>query len=123
MGDIAALGGHRAVTHSVFAALLGGLGASYAWRRRFRREGEILRVFAFVTLVILSHGLLDTMATYGDGVAFFAPLSLTRYDSPWKPFSGILGEIVGLWIPAALMIAYLRRSRPLRGSAVVLDVP
>ena len=123
LGDIAALGGHRAVTHSVFAALLGALGVAYVWHRRISDGTGLLRVFTFVALVMISHGLLDTMATYGEGVAFFAPFSLARYQSPWQPFSGILAEVVALWVPAALMAIYIRRASVMRAPLPAAHVP
>ena len=109
-GDIAFLGGHRAVTHSVFAALIAGLSVAFAWRSRAATGPIILAIFLYVTTVVFAHGVLDTTATYGDGVAFLAPFSAARYSAPWQPFTGILFEIAVLWTPAALMLAYMRRA-------------
>ena len=39
----------------------------------------------FATLVLASHGLLDTMTDGGLGAALLWPFSLTRYFAPWRP--------------------------------------
>ena len=114
LGDLAWLGGHRALTHSLaFAAALAGAVVLAAFRSP-RWEGERLRLWAALALGTASHGLLDALASYGAGVAFFAPLSWARYKLPWQPFRGILPEVLALWLPAAALLAFVasRRARP-----------
>jgi inner membrane protein len=74
--------GHRGATHSlVFAGLSGcalGLGA--------RMLGlPALRVILGVSLVMASHGVLDTFTDGGRGVALFWPFENHRYFAPWRP--------------------------------------
>jgi membrane-bound metal-dependent hydrolase YbcI (DUF457 family) len=66
-------------------------------------------LYAFA--VILSHGVLDTFTTYGEGVAFFAPVSTERWTAPWHPFTGLLAEVVVIWLPAWLVYRFWLRSR------------
>jgi membrane-bound metal-dependent hydrolase YbcI (DUF457 family) len=101
-GDITLLGGHRAVTHSIFAALLLGAVALFLVPRHAARADR-WRIALFVTAVVVTHGVLDAFTTYGEGVAFFAPLSMHRWKSAWQPFGGLWSEVFALWIPAAVM--------------------
>ena len=73
------------------------------------------RVFAYVALTIASHGLLDALASYGQGIELLAPFSQQRYASPWQPIDGPLPEILWLWLPALLFLGL--NSRSLRPSA------
>jgi inner membrane protein len=101
-GDLAVFEGHRAVTHSVwFALLLGGLALPVA--RRFSLSTRPGLFALYVALVVLSHGCLDALSTYGEGVAFFAPLSRLRWKAPWQPFSGLVPEMLFLWLPALVL--------------------
>jgi len=74
--------GHRGATHSLAFAMAGGvlvgLGA-----RLFKKP--MLRTMGLATLVLASHGLLDTMTDGGLGAALLWPFSLTRYFAPWRP--------------------------------------
>lgn len=74
--------GHRGATHSLtFALALAatlGLAAS-----RFRWPGR--RVWLIASVVLVSHGLLDTLTDGGLGAALFWPFDLTRYFAPWRP--------------------------------------
>ena len=97
------------MTHSLlFAALVAFVAVSIFFRCRAwgERRGQL---WAYLTLVIVSHGVLDSLASYGEGVAFLAPFSWYRYSSPWHPVTGLLAEIVWLWIPAILGLLYWRR--------------
>jgi membrane-bound metal-dependent hydrolase YbcI (DUF457 family) len=98
-GDIGFLGGHRAVTHSIFFAV--GIAALLAslWRGEASRKRRGM-IFVYVLAVMSSHGILDAFTRYGEGVAFLAPLSMVRWKSPWQPFSGILVETIILWLPS-----------------------
>jgi len=74
--------GHRGATHSlVFAAAVGIVTGLLA--RRF--HAPALRTFIAATLVVASHGLLDTLTDGGLGCALFWPFDQTRYFAPWRP--------------------------------------
>jgi hypothetical protein len=45
----------------------------------------LLGVALVATLVLASHGLLDTVTDGGFGVALLWPFSLTRFFAPWRP--------------------------------------
>jgi inner membrane protein len=74
--------GHRGATHSLtFSAALGvviGLAAP-----KFRRPA--VRTALIASVVLASHGLLDTLTDGGLGCALLWPFSLTRYFAPWRP--------------------------------------
>jgi len=74
--------GHRGATHSLAAALVGGVAAGIA-ARVTRRSAT--RTAAVATLVLASHGLLDTLTDGGLGAALLWPFDLTRYFAPWRP--------------------------------------
>lgn len=72
--------GHRGASHSLIAALFGVLLV-------FRPGSARDRLFsaALATIVIASHGLLDTLTDGGLGVALLWPFDDTRYFAPWRP--------------------------------------
>jgi inner membrane protein len=74
--------GHRGVTHSFTFALVVGATVALlaAWRRRAAWRTGLL-----ATLVVLSHGLLDTLTDGGRGVALLWPFSDARFAAPWHP--------------------------------------
>ena len=76
------------------------------------------RLVCYVTAVVLSHGVLDAFTTYGEGVAFFAPLTLHRWKSSWQPLAGLLAEVVWIWLPAALVYQFWLRARMRRPPTV-----
>jgi inner membrane protein len=118
-GDIAALGGHRAVTHSVFFAVTAAAAIAFVMSRDNPDENR-WRIGCYVAAVVLSHGVLDAFTTYGEGVAFFAPLSLHRWKSPWQPLAGLFTELVWIWFPATLIYQFWLRAR-IRRQAPVPD--
>ena len=73
--------GHRGFSHSLFgAALVGLLGAClYRWYGT-----GFKRAWAFLFIAMASHGVLDAFTTGGKGIAFFWPLSDTRFFAPWQ---------------------------------------
>jgi len=109
-GDIAALGGHRGVTHSVCFALAAAAAIAFVASREESKRNR-WRIGAYVAAVVLSHGVLDAFTTYGEGVALFAPLSPLRWKSAWQPFGGLLSELVAIWLPALLMYQFWLRAR------------
>lgn len=120
--------GHRGFTHSlVFASLLGGVVALIAFQRGVAGI-ERFPLFAYLFLVIASHGVLDAMTNGGLGVAFFSPFDNTRYFLPWRPvrvspiaitrffttrgFAILESELLWIWLPAILfasLVWMLRR--------------
>ena len=48
-------------------------------------RGRRLRTFAIAVVVLVSHGLLDTLTDGGLGCALLWPFDLTRYCAPWRP--------------------------------------
>jgi membrane-bound metal-dependent hydrolase YbcI (DUF457 family) len=48
----------------------------------------ILRAWVAVLLAIATHGALDALTTYGEGIQFLAPFSEYRYWAPWRILGG-----------------------------------
>lgn len=107
--------GHRGFSHSIFFALLVGLGFAYCSKvGRERRQ----TVFFFTAFACMSHGLLDALTNGGLGVGFFAPFNGERYFAPWTPievspigrgfFSArgmavLRSELMAIWLPCGLL--------------------
>jgi len=109
-GDIVFLGGHRATTHSMFVVVVAAIAAALLSRRA--PLGRRLLITCYVGFVVASHGLLDALASYGDGVAFFAPIWTRRWKFGWQPFSnGVFPEMLFLWLPAAVVFVLWLRPR------------
>ncbi len=74
--------GHRGFTHSIAFAAMAGLTTSL-----FATLLNSSRVISFwlVFVSMVSHPFLDAFTNGGYGVAFFWPLSDTRYFMPWQP--------------------------------------
>jgi inner membrane protein len=96
---------HRGLTHSFAAAIAAAalLTVVVHWRAS---PHSTARVFGYFALVVASHGLLDTLSGYGDGVALLAPFSNQRYRAPWSLFGGLVSEIVLLWLPALVFLRF-----------------
>jgi inner membrane protein len=122
--------GHRGMSHSLlFAALVALLGASAF---HFFRT-SLARTFSFLFLATASHGILDAFTTGGMGIAFFWPVSATRYFAPIqlievsplslsRIFSArfaqvLLSEFLWVWLPGLglMLIMMLARHRIKRG--------
>jgi inner membrane protein len=93
--DVAALGGHRGFTHSIAFAVLTGLAVAAWWKGRRRR------VFAYIFLATLSHGVLDAFSNFGRsaGVGFLMPFASTRFSAPWQPIRSELSELAWCLLP------------------------
>lgn len=117
--------GHRGISHSLFGALVLGLGAAgLAARVLGARRLPLTLYFAAITA---THGVLDALTTGGPGVAFFAPFDDTRYFFPWRPipvsplprhfFTAwgwyvVRSEMALVWVPSlAIALIGLRRRR------------
>jgi len=74
--------GHRGATHSLTAALAGGIATGLAARAI---KWPARRTAIAATAVLASHGLLDTLTDGGLGAALLWPFDLTRFFAPWRP--------------------------------------
>jgi inner membrane protein len=111
-GDLALLGGHRALTHSLLFAVVLSFAVTWMLFRGDGWGGYRLRVGVLLFLATISHGVLDAFASYGEGVGFFQPFTAIRYASPWRPLTP-LNEVWFIWLPAVLVLAlawFRRRS-------------
>lgn len=116
--------GHRGFTHSIgFSVFIGILGLFFA---SYLKSSKLM-TFSLLTLATLSHAILDAMTNGGLGVAFFWPVSDTRYFMPWQPIQvspiGIKNfiserglqvlqsEFVWVWLPAMSFSATLLLTR------------
>lgn len=110
--------GHRGFFHSLFFALLAGLGFGVATAAAFGQPWWCVGLYWFG--VLASHGILDGFTNGGFGIAYFSPFDPTRYFFPWQPiqvapiglaFFGPWGvrvlrsEAVWVWLPLAVVWA------------------
>ena len=112
--------GHRGATHSIaFAlALSAAIGIAAPAFKLPRR-----RTWLIASVVLVSHGLLDTLTDGGLGCALLWPFDLTRYFAPWWPipvapiglyfFSpyGLFVSLTELILFAPVVLFALRRTR------------
>lgn len=108
-GDIALLGGHRALTHSLSAAAVLGIAATTVILRS-APSPLWPRVWAALFLAIASHGLLDACTSYGQGIALFAPWTWQRFRLPWTPLGGFASD-TALFLLAAVVARSVIRQR------------
>src|SRR5213593_408979 len=74
--------GHRGATHSIaFALALAAAIGLAAPKFKLPR----LRTWLIASVVLVSHGLLDTLTDGGLGCALLWPFDPTRYFAPWRP--------------------------------------
>jgi len=74
--------GHRGATHSfVFCVGLAGVLALMAASVR----GPGWRLAAYLTIVLVSHPLLDVLTDGGLGCALYWPFETRRHFAPWRP--------------------------------------
>jgi inner membrane protein len=115
--------GHRGFTHSIALAFVMALLLTLPRWPGMRRPA----VFGFFFASMVSHGLLDAMTNGGLGVAFFWPVSETRYFFPWQgievsPISiarffsdrgaaVLKSEFVWIWLPSFAVAALVRTLR------------
>lgn len=111
--------GHRGLTHSVLFAML----LSWFFARLVGGAGDIspARLWCFLFVSTVSHGVLDAMTDGGLGVAFLSPFDPARYFLPFRPIhvssmslwdllgahgvNVLVSECIWVWIPCALLIA------------------
>lgn len=103
--------GHRGLTHTALFALAAGalvaaLVRGAGWTREWRRPAVLL------SLVILSHPLLDSLMACGEGMPFFWPLSDARFLFPF-PLTPIAnyattpGRLLGLALQPGTWVAII----------------
>ena len=102
LGDVAFLGGHRAITHSFAFAAAAAVILLTALRPLPRQQ---LIAWLALAMAIATHGMLDAMTSYGEGVAFLAPFSDVRYRAPWL----LLGD--GIVRDTIAFLAFLALAR------------
>lgn len=117
--------GHRGAAHSLVVAIVLGCAVGL-FSRIFLRRRAALETGAIAIVVLLSHGLLDTLTDGGLGVALLWPFEMKRFFAPVRPipvapigagmFShrGLYVSIVELVMFAPLWLAALlwKRRRP-----------
>ena len=102
VGDLAFLGGHRALTHSLSASAVLSLGAACYLRRRAGTSISMVALWAGLFVATASHAILDAFTRYGEGIAFFAPWSWVRYRAPSPVLSGLASDLA-LFVAAAVI--------------------
>jgi inner membrane protein len=123
-----ALLGHRGFTHSiVFAAALAGLITALILGLGFRHGVPGMpglppwRLWLFLFLATISHGLLDMLTDGGLGVALLAPFDNRRFFFPFQPIKVasfgvawlftrrgaivLASELRWVWLPSAALAA------------------
>jgi membrane-bound metal-dependent hydrolase YbcI (DUF457 family) len=112
---VAWLGGHRALTHSLTFAAGFGLVVSLSLRPAVAGSSAMFRAWLAAMLAIATHGVLDALTTYGEGIQFLAPVSEQRYWAPWRLLGGgIVRDSIAFalfYVAARAMI--IRRNLPL----------
>ena len=113
--DYADTWGHRGATHSIAFAAICAAALSLAWK-----EARSLAGFAFLTLAMASHGLLDTLTDGGLGAALWWPFDNTRIFAPETPVrvspigrgfismrgvETLLSEFRWIWLPCLVLAA------------------
>jgi membrane-bound metal-dependent hydrolase YbcI (DUF457 family) len=114
---------HRRFTHSLlFGGLLGiACGAAGAILRR--SPGQCVRLGTIAALSVLSHALLDMLATYRLGVAVLSPFSASRYASPWRPIDSLTSEALWVAVPAVVVLLSVLRLRRIRLVTLTRESP
>lgn len=112
--------GHRGATHSIAFALAAAAGLAIAAPKL---QLPPLRTWSIASLVLVSHGLLDTLTDGGLGCALLWPFDLTRYFAPWRPIpvapigldyfspDGLFVALTELILFAPLVVFALRPAR------------
>jgi inner membrane protein len=124
--------GHRGLTHSLLFALILAPVLLWTFYRESRWARYRPRLFLFLLLSAVLHGMLDALTNGGLGVAFFSPFSNARYFFPITPIevspigagffsehglSTLRSEMWWIWLPCALVcVVTLLIRRPTSGS-------
>ncbi|MEH5013193.1 metal-dependent hydrolase [Phytobacter diazotrophicus] len=113
--------GHRGFTHSLLFAFVVPILVTWLGRRWFK--ASLMRCWAFLTVSLLSHSLLDSITTGGKGVGWLWPWSDERFFAPWQvikvaPFAlsrymtpyghqVIISELLWVWVPGLILMGVL----------------
>ena len=105
--------GHRGFSHSIAVALLLAL-AAVPFSRALKAAP--LAVFCFLTISMVSHGVLDALTNAGHGVPFLWPFSAERMFFDFRPIEAspvslhrfmsgrglqvLESELMWVWMPA-----------------------
>jgi inner membrane protein len=125
--------GHRGFSHSIAVALFLAVPALPISRVL---KAAPLAVFSFLSISMVSHGVLDAMTNAGKGVAFFWPFSVERIFFEFRPIEAspvslgrflsgrglqvLESEMIWVWMPAlALALAGYCLRRILRHDVVL----
>ena len=120
--------GHRGITHSLAFAAVGAAALVACFFRSREWKGRHARLWATFFAAGATHGILDSLMASGLGVAFFAPISATRYRAVFRPIRVTPGnenaflntggiratnsEILWLWIPSLVVLFLAFHFRP-----------
>lgn len=114
-GDLAFLGGHRALTHSITFALVFSAGLIVAGKLA-EYEKNPLRLWLSLACVGLSHASLDILTTYGEGIALLSPWMPDRFRIASQPIGSSFGidfaAFVGFYIITFGLVRMRRLSAP-----------
>jgi inner membrane protein len=115
-GDVAWLGGHRAFTHSLLFAVLLATGVTWAafGRAEWRRHRG--RIWLYLMVATISHGVLDAFTGFGGGVEFLSPFSTQRFTALWRPITGIVTDSILFVVLYLFSRAVLYSRRGLQGA-------
>jgi inner membrane protein len=109
-GDVAWLGGHRALTHSIPFAITLAAVLCLTILRSISGIASQLLLWLALSLAIASHGVLDSFTTYGEGIQFWAPFSDIRYRSPFPVLGdGIVRDTIAFVAFLAIARAVIKR--------------
>jgi inner membrane protein len=106
--------GHRGISHSLFfAAAIAFVTVLLPAFREMR-----MRIFLFLFMAAVSHGVLDAMTSGGRGVGFFIPITDERYFFSLRPIrvsplnvkgffterglAILWSELIWVWLPCAV---------------------
>lgn len=97
---------HRGATHSIaFALLMALVAMRIAMPQLTRFSRQWWGIWLYLSVCGASHGMLDALTHFGDGVAFFWPLDDARYLFSFQPMqaSPFLGDFFSVWGLRVLM--------------------
>ncbi|MDF0606531.1 metal-dependent hydrolase [Neisseriaceae bacterium TC5R-5] len=121
--------GHRGFSHSIAFAVAAAAMAALLSRQLWQRLGfSLATAWLLLSLVILSHPLLDMFTDASYGPAWLLPWGKERYLADWRPITGAplslhrwLGqqgwrvfttELLYIWLPCSLL--YLTKRQLVR---------
>ena len=116
--------GHRGMVHSPFFAIIF---CAIIMAVFFRTviptfSGRWWGVYAFLTLITISHGVLDGFTDGGHGVAFFEPFSHERHFMPWTPIKVSAMGLKSMFTAAAAQ-TLLSELKWVVAPAIALSIP